>query len=117
MAHTICRLARSGRPVPGVVHASVATRARRRGLVERRPWRGAGVAGFLAAGSHDALTGLRRVAGPAWIARTLSRRGGPKGWSCQPHADDAAYSYGCDNSLHLSSLAEVGYGNAHPPLI
>jgi hypothetical protein len=35
MAHTICRLARSGRPVPGVVRTSVATRARRRGFVER----------------------------------------------------------------------------------
>ena len=49
------------------------------------------MAGFLAAGRHDALTGLRRVAGPARIARTLSRRGGPKGWSCQPHADEAGY--------------------------
>ena len=42
------------------------------------------MAGFLAAGSNDALTGLSRVAGPARIARTLSRRGGPKGWGCQP---------------------------------
>lgn len=110
MAYTICRLARSGRPVPGVVRTSVATRTRRRRLVERRPWRGAGVAGFHA----DALAGLRGVAGPARIARTLSRRGGPKGWSCQPHADEAGYSCGCDNALHFSSLAEVGRDDPAP---
>src|SRR6516162_9879575 len=108
MAHTVCRLARSGGPVPGVVDASVAARARRRGLVERRPWRGVGVAGFLAAGGHDVLTGLRRVAGAARIARILSRGGGSEGGGCQPHAHDAGYGCGCEKSLHLSSLTDVG---------
>ena len=73
------------------------------------------MAGFLAAGSHDALTGLRWVAGSARIARTLSRRGGPKGWSCEPHADEAGNSCGCENSPHLSSLADMGSGDALLP--
>ena len=63
--------------------------------------------GFLAAASHDALTGLCRVAGSAWIARALPRRGGPKSWSPQPHAEEAGYSYDTI-SFELAPTTEGG---------